>query len=707
MAPAVEGGSRFSARTSTATRLAASVVAISLVSLVVATLVGVTTGEDLADDLNEEHLQATAESASADVQSELSGLQSTTDGLAASPQASVSVDLFDTAFDELELSIDKNAYEEETEALTTAYRLNYLEPLRAAGRDVQLRDITSSSPVARYLQYEYAIDLGAAARPVTLDDAGDGSDWTNIHRRVHPVYREVVTRLDLLDLYLIEPDGDVVYSVSKGPDLGTNMRTGPYSGSVVANTFKNVVVAPEDGAFVSDLRFYDAVPGVPVGAVASPIFEEFELAGVLLVTYSASRLTDLVTADESWEEAGLPETGDVYLFGTGGTTRTDPRAFLEEPQKYLDDAMAEGLIDDSDRALIEAIGTTVLTQSVPDGTADAGFEGDESVRSTSNVTGTPVLSITVPVVSDLVDWFVVAEVNSRVAGRGLDDFQELLIVGAAIFVVLLAFAAVAWANGIVRPIRYVSDRISRHGRSEDVIQVPPQTPVEIQQLSSRLEFMKNTLVSQQSAIAAARNDRLGLLRSMLPPSVAQRFTSGDLRALDQAPAATVAVVVVLGLADMVRAASGSADRELVDEILGELDNIALEHGLDRIKVVGDAYFAACGHDRPYIDHAPRSIDFAVESMSFIAGLVTDVPLEFAIGVHSGAVTTGMAGGASLVYDVWGVTVSQAHRLARQARGGEILMSAESRALLPDSVSTESIDGDAYRITSSPEGVPPT
>ncbi|MDG2040311.1 MAG: cache domain-containing protein, partial [Ilumatobacter sp.] len=555
MAPAVEGGSRFSARTSTATRLAASVVAISLVSLVVATLVGVTTGEDLADDLNEEHLQATAESASADVQSELSGLQSTTDGLAASPQASVSVDLFDTAFDELELSIDKNAYEEETEALTTAYRLNYLEPLRAAGRDVQLRDITSSSPVARYLQYEYAIDLGAAARPVTLDDAGDGSDWTNIHRRVHPVYREVVTRLDLLDLYLIEPDGDVVYSVSKGPDLGTNMRTGPYSGSVVANTFKNVVVAPEDGAFVSDLRFYDAVPGVPVGAVASPILEEFELAGVLLVTYSASRLTDLVTADESWEEAGLPETGDVYLFGTGGTTRTDPRAFLEEPKKYLDDAMAEGLIDDSDRALIEAIGTTVLTQSVPDGTADAGFEGDESVRSTSNVTGTPVLSITVPVVSDLVDWFVVAEVNSRVAGRGLDDFQELLIVGAAIFVVLLAFAAVAWANGIVRPIRYVSDRISRQGRSEDVIQVPPQTPVEIQQLSSRLEFMKNTLVSQQSAIAAARNDRLGLLRSMLPPSVAQRFTSGDLRALDQAPAATVAVVVVLGLADMVRAAS--------------------------------------------------------------------------------------------------------------------------------------------------------
>ena len=682
-------------------------VAISLVSLVVATLVGVTTGEDLADDLNAEHLRATAESASSDVQSELRGLQRTTDGLAASPQAGAAVELFDAAFDELGSLIDQSDYEEEVDALTTAYRLDYLDPLRAAGRDVQLRDITSTSPAATYLQYEYAIDLGGAGRPATLDDAGDGSDWTEIHRRAHPVYREVVTRLDLLDLYLIEPDGTVVYSVSKGPDLGTNMRTGPYSGSVVANTFKRVASKPDDGAFTSDLRFYDAVPGVPVGAVASPIIEESELAGVLLVTYGAARLTDLVTADESWEEAGLPETGDVYLFGTDGTTRTDPRAFLETPGIYLDEAMAEGLIDDDDRARIEAIGTTVLTQLVPDGTVDAGVNGEEDVRSTSSITGTSVLSITVPMANGSLEWYVVAEVDSGAAGRGLDDFQELLIVGAAIFVVLLAFAAVAWANGIVRPIRHISDRISRHGRSDEVIEVPPQTSVEIQQLASRLETMKNTLLSQQEAIAAAREERLGLLQSMLPPSVAQRISSGDVRSLDQAPAATVVVVVVLGLADMVRASSGSADRELVDELLGELDNIALEHGLDRIKVVGDAYFAACGHDRPYIDHAPRSIGFAVESMSFIAGLTTDVPLAFAIGVHSGSVTTGMAGGASLVYDVWGTTVSQAHRLARQARGGEIRMSAESRALLPDSVTTEAADGDAYRVTPSAEGALPT
>lgn len=703
MASVGERGSRFRARTSTATRLAASVVVISLVSLVVATLVGVTTGEDLADDLNEEHLRATVESASSDVQTELRGLGRTTDALAVSLQAAVSVELFDAAFTEIESSIGQGEYEDELDALIAAYRVDYLDPLRAAGRDVQLRDITSTSPTATYLQYEYAIDLGAAAKPATLDDAGDGSEWTEIHRRVHPVYREVVNRLDLLDLYLIEPDGTVVYSVSKGPDLGTNMRTGPYSGSVVANTFKRVAGAPDEDAFTSDLRFYDAVPGVPVGAVASPILDESEFVGALVVTYDAARLTDLVTADETWEEGGLPETGDVYLVGADGTTRSDPRAFLETPTAYLDAAVADGLLDDDDRSRIEATGTTVLTQSAPDDTVDAGVKGDDSVRSTSSITGASVLSITVPMVNGTLEWLVVAEVDAVAAGRGLDDFQELLIVGAAIFVVLLAFAAVAWANGIVRPIRHISDRISRHGRSDAVIEVPPQTSVEIQQLASRLETMKNNLSSQHEQIAGAREERLSLLRSMLPPSVAQRISSGDVRSLDQAPAATVVVVVVLGLADLVRAASGSADRELVDELLGELDDIALEHGLDRIKVVGDAYFAACGHDRQYIDHAPRSIDFALESMSFIAELETDVPLAFAVGVHSGAVTTGMAGGASLVYDVWGTTVSRAHRLARQADGGEIRISAESRALLPDSVTTQTVGDDAYRVAPSAEG----
>lgn len=682
------------ARTSTATRLAASVVAISLLSLVAATIVGVTTGEDLADDLNEERLRATVESAAWDVAAELRGFERMTQSLAASLQAAAAVEAFDDAFSELSSTVDAEDYTEEFDELVTAYREDYIEPLRESGRDVQFRDVVGASPVAAYLQYEYAIDLGSVLRPSTIDDADDGSEWSEVHRRVHPVYRDVTTRLDLVDLYLVSPSGRVLYSVNKRPDLGTNLRTGPFSGSVLANTYRRVVDNPDEPNATSDLRFYDAVPDDAIGVIGSPIIDD-GLVGVLLISYRASTLTDLVTADQTWEAAGLPDTGDVFVAGgTDGTTRTDPRAFLETPTEYLDAAEAAGRLTPDERTRIEALGTTVLTQTVVDGTIEAGQVDDPTMRETTNITGAPVLSVAVPVDNDSVSWFVVAEVDAQVAGGGLDDFQELLIVGAAIFVVVLAFLAVTWANGIIRPVRYISDRISRQGRAEGAIEVPPQTPVEIQQLASQLAVMKQSLTDQHEQIATARTERLGLLRSMLPPSVAERVAAGDVRSLEQAPAASVVVIVVLGLADLVRSASNTVDHETVDHLLTELDDLAAVHGLDRIKVVGDAYFAACGHDRPYIDHAPRSVAFALDALDAIDEFDTHASLSLAIGIHSGPVTTGMAGGASLVYDVWGITVGTAHVLARQARGGQIRVTDASRSLLPDSYVAQPVDGDS-------------
>lgn len=674
--------------------------AISLVSLTAATLVGVTTGENLADDLNEERLRAAVESAAWDVETELRTLERTTGGLAESLQATAAIEVFGEAFDELEADIDASDIADELEQLFSSYQDTYIEPLRATGRQVQLRDIAGGSAAAGYLQYEYAVDLGVVSRPSTIDDAGDESAWTAIHRRIHPVYRDVVTKLDLVDLYLVDRSGRVLYSVNKRADLGTNLRTGPFSGSVVANAFTRVIDTPDAATLTSDLRFYDPVPGTPIGVVGSPIGSG-EPVGALLISYDASRLTDLVTANEAWEEAGLPETSDVYVIGADGLTRTDPRMFLETPGAFLDAVSAIGRLSDEARDIIRARGTTVLEQAAIDDVRDAGVDDDASVRDTGTLVGSTALSITVPVDNAGVEWFVVAEIDAAVAGRGLDDFQELLVVGTAIFLVLLAFLAVGWANSIVRPIRHISDRISRQGREHGDIAVPPHTPVEIQQLATQLGLMRTTLADEHERISEARSDRLGLLRSLLPPSVADRIVAGDVHSFDRASAASVAVVVVLGLADLVDEHGDGDHSPLVGRIVNELDDLASARGCDRIKVVGDAFFVACGHDRPFIDHAPRTVGFAVDAVEAIADLDSNATLGLAIGIHSGPVTTGMAGGASLVYDVWGTTVGQANRLARSATAGQIRVSEASRALLPDAFVVEPIDGhDEYLVTSA-------
>ena len=67
----------------------------------------------------------------------------------------------------------------------------------------------------------------------------------------------------------------------------------------------------------------------------------------------------------------------------------------------------------------------------------------------------------------------------------------------------------------------------------------------------------------------------------------------------------------------------------------------------------------------------------------------------------------MTGGTRLLYDVWGETVTVAHYLARQAPRDSILVSGQTRMLLPDSFDVTLVsdddDGGAWTVASASVG----
>ncbi|MGI9623479.1 MAG: adenylate/guanylate cyclase domain-containing protein [Acidimicrobiales bacterium] len=683
--------SSFTSATSMATRLPAAVVGVSLVSLLVATFVGVGTGRDLGNDLTDEGLVALRSTAALDIERHITSLERTTSALSSSPQARIAVGEFADAHAELrDTSLDD--LESEIEAEIELYRETYLTPLRDAGRRVSIRDIVDEDPAAIYLQNRYAVEVGAAVQPISVDDARDGSRWSEVHDAVHPVYRDIVNRLRLVDLYMIEhDDGYVVYSVRKRPDLGTSLTTGPFSGSVLADVFNEVVNDPEGGTVISDLSFYDPNLLDPVGAVGGPIFDGDTLVGVMVLVYDSPQLTTILTAGQDWDGGGFPPTGDSYLIGFDGRTRTDPRSYLEDPEKHLIDSAAAGFIDERDKQTIVASGTTVLTQRVNDETINAGIEGNTDIEQRESMTGVDSFSTTEAVNLDGVEWWVVSEVSTEQAEGDLDDFVEFLVVGTAIFIVILAFVAVAWASRVVRPVRAISQRLAL-GSDIGEIDVPERTPLEFQRLAASFESMSAALVDQRAQVAGAREEKLQLLRRMLPPAVAERVASGDVQSLEEVPSASVAVVVVAGLGSMVRMDGGGSDRDVIDRLHAELDDLAERHGVERVKVVGDAFFAACGHNRPYIDHAPRTAAFAAEAVDAVReiGIDSGGDLEASIGIHTGQLTVSVSGGRRLLYDVWGEPVSGAHLLARTARRSEIRVSTDTRDLLPETIQAERV-----------------
>lgn len=683
---------------SLATKLAVVVVLVSVVSLAVATIVGVTSGRSLGRDLIERQLLAKRSSSAFDIELHMVGLAELAGALAASPETARAIEAFDAGLDELDESLGEPP-EDEVAAVTAALVASVFDPLLAAGRSPDLGDIVPDDPAALHLQYRYVVDIGAIARPSDVDDAGDGSAWSSAHARYHPAYRTVVDQESVMDLYLVEPDAaTIVYSVTKGPDLATSLDTGPFSGSLLAAAIDDARSSEPGSVVIGDLGFYDPTIVRPVGTVTAPVFDGDDLVGVIIVLYDGTALTDILTGRSALEPSGGSVEGaalDSYLIGADGLLRTELPRFASDITATLDLATESGAITAAERRTVEDTGTEVLAVGAPDATVAEALSGSTDVIERTTVDGSRVFATAAPLAVPDVRWFVISEVDTAEASDPLDRFEDVLVAGAATFVIALTFWAVAWANRIVGPVRAISDRVAAFDPSLPPVEVPARSPTEFHQLAASLASMRSSLIRQRTQLAAARAERLALMRRMLPRDLADRIVAGEPQELEHIPQATVVVVVVAGLGELVRSDQG-ASQALVGHLHAQLDEVGLVHGVDRVKIIGDAYFGVCGHDRLYIDHGPRVVAFAIDARDAVRDVAgrSSVDVDVAVAIHTGPVTVGMTGGERLVYDVFGETVSFAHQLARLAPTGDIVVSDATRRLLPAATAVSAVvDGD--------------
>ena len=686
---------------SVASKLAATMLVVGLVSLLAATVVGINAGQRLGEGIIQAELSSSATSGAEEVAGQLNHYRRLVQQLAGSPQAAEAIDEFSAALEPLE-DLSKAEIIETRQQLLEAYQERFFDPLRDSGQIAQVRDVLATDPAAVYLQGVYSVPVEPVTDPATVTDPGDGSDWSGVHARFHPVYRTTAREAGLRDVYLVDATSErVVYSSAKGPDLGTSLAVGPYSGTIVARAAD--AARDSDAGVVVDLGFYVGAPGGPIGAAAAPVRDGDQLVGAVVLTYDADVLSErLYSIAESTVDE--PEDGSaLYVIGSDGTNRSDPQAFVDSPSGYLDAAAEAGGLSEEDRTRVELAGTTILLQPAADATLNAARDGITEPSGGTGIAGLPVVNTVLPVDDPDVTWYVVRELDAEKAGLTVDNFRRILLIGTAVFMVVLAFASVAWAAWFTRPLRIISVRLGQASRSTlldatpEPVTIPDRSSIELHRLADSLTLMGGALVTDQRAVRDAREERLAVLSRMLPESVAHRIARGDVDAFEEIPNATVAVVVVLGLGELL-SSDPSIGRGTIDALHAEIDAVAADHGLDRIKVLGDAYFAACGHDRPYIDHAPRVVAFATEVAGVVDHAVTDAGavLSAASGVASGPVTVGMSGRDRLVYDVWGPTVATAHTLARCARPDEVLMTESTRDRLPQDVVVEAeADGSRF------------
>ncbi|MDJ0791138.1 MAG: adenylate/guanylate cyclase domain-containing protein [Acidimicrobiia bacterium] len=685
--PTKAGGKAY--RTSLATRLAIAVLVVAVVTIVVTVAVSTARIGDTADELVNLRITARSSALAQELNDYFRNAANDATFIAASNSTAEALEAFSAAYQELD-RLDVATLESQRASVGEFYLGEFLPTLSdVRGESVEPDAViprSSGAPI--YLQAAYIADVELPAdQRQLITDPNDGSSWTAAHTQYHPGLRAFANGFRFLDLFLIDAETQsVVYSTNKDITFGTNLVAGPHSGTSMASLARRAITEGSAGdVFSTDFATYPPALDQPSGFMASPIVVDDEVRGVVVVSLDLETVSNIMTLD--WRSGRFGETGEAYLVGSDRTMRSDSRLFLEDPDAYFARIDEVGTTPDIDRARMESLGTTVVFQPVDNEAVRSGLEGDTDISTVTNYLGREVYSAYAPIAPDSFDWVLLVEQEVAEAEEPLADYIRSSLTITVVFMVLLTFAAVAWASSLVAPLRRMGAALHSARVDAEPRPIPVTGVTEFRRLAERLNSMVEGLAVRKEQVLRALRAKTAVLRTLVPNAALAQVQVGERRFIETVPQSTVASIHMDGIDALVQRGDDDASREFLVALVEAADGVADQFGLERVKLTGPTYQAVAGLGTAHLDHAPRAARFVAETIREIDQLAKEAGVDLALsgGISSGTVTAGLVGDSRLVFDLWGEPVDEADRLAAIAPADRIYVSSSAKQRLPDGV----------------------
>jgi PAS domain S-box-containing protein len=150
--------------------------------------------------------------------------------------------------------------------------------------------------------------IGNALEEFTAAFQGGGinsPDYVAVDEEFRPYLADFATSYEYADIFLISSDGDIVFAERKENDFGTNLYTGEYKDTQLAQVFIDTQTLLSAG--ISDFAIY-APSNEPAAFIASPVFKDGRLIGAVGLQISNVALYNTVN-----DYTGLGVTGEVVV----------------------------------------------------------------------------------------------------------------------------------------------------------------------------------------------------------------------------------------------------------------------------------------------------------------------------------------------------------------------------------------------------------
>ena len=210
------------------------------------------------------------------------------------------------------------------------------------------------------------------------------------------------------DILFIDKDGDILYSVSKESDLGTNIVKGIYSSTRFCKTVKETI--DDKGVHYSDIEYYEPSESTLASFLTAPLFDERgNFMGVFVIQLKLYNLFSIFNFKEGYKS---------YIVGEDNLLRTD----ISKEKRALDFKVDPSMFMDTQKSYLSDL--------------DKHFSG---IRNRINIFG--------------VEWVLINEVQGTIALESKKEFATSLFMFLFFLSIIIFIVARYISLQITRPLK--------------------------------------------------------------------------------------------------------------------------------------------------------------------------------------------------------------------------------------------------------------
>ena len=341
------------------------------------------------------------------------------------------------------------------------YNNNFKVQYETNGREISTSELMPTSDASLLLQDLY---ISSNEHPLgekhQLDAADDGSAYSAAHLKHHPTFRRFLEEYEYYDIFLADWEtGHIIYSVFKEIDYATSMLNGPHAASGLGEAFRAVRNNPIAGQIeLQDFAAYTPSYEAAASFMSTPVMQDGEPTGVLIVQMPVGRINQIMTSKEMWADVGLGASGESYLVGPDYKLRSESRFYIEDPDGMISLLNDLGASRSSINS-IESTGSAMGALEIRTEGTTAALAGEEGEAIFADYRDVRVLSAYRPVDFDAVDWVLMSEIDEAEVLMPVLELRNLVIFISVGVIILSSFISVRFAHSIAQPLVEVTGLI--------------------------------------------------------------------------------------------------------------------------------------------------------------------------------------------------------------------------------------------------------